>query len=132
MKLCKNKKASRDEMHERARHLERLLKKKLSEFLDSSILYGIRRVLPAELNTIYVKNFAQESKTSGDDDESSSSLKSKLNPDLQRLIPKDAKENETKGGYKITEYLTYNWFDSKSKPIIHFVSLNKNKQTKTF
>ena len=96
--------SSREEIHERARNLERLLKKKLSEFLDSSILYAVRRVLPAELNNIYVKNFAK------DDAVEESSEKTALNPELEKLIPKDAKTNEAKGGYKITDYLTYNWY----------------------
>lgn len=93
--------SNREEMQERARHLERLLKKKLSEFLDSSVLYAMRRVLPAELNTIYVKNFVKEN--------TQDTEKPALNPELERLLPKEAKTNEAKGGIKITDYLTYNW-----------------------
>lgn len=87
---------------ERAKKLEKILKKKLSEFLDSSILYAMRRVLPAELNTIYVKNFKQE-------EDAGEKNTIGLNSDLQKLIDKGGKVNEAKGGYKITNYLTYNW-----------------------
>jgi len=45
---------------ERAKILENILKKKLTEFLDSSVLYSLRRVLPAELNTIYIKNYSTD------------------------------------------------------------------------
>ena len=45
---------------ERAKILENILKKKLTEFLDSSVLNSLRRVLPAELNTIYIKNYSTD------------------------------------------------------------------------
>lgn len=109
-------KESGEEIHERARALERLLKKKLSEFLDSSVLYAMRRVLPAELPTVYIKNFVKEeensAKTSEEakkNDETTTKQSEVLNSDLQKLIAKSAKMNEAKGGYKITNYLTYNW-----------------------
>ena len=98
--------------------MERLLKKKLSEFLDSSVLYAMRRVLPAELSTVYIKNFVKEednsAKTSeeakkSENDETTKKQSDVLNADLQKLIAKSAKMNEAKGGYKITNYLTYNW-----------------------
>ncbi len=47
--------------------LEKLLKTKLTEFLDSSVLYSLRRVLPAELNTVYVKQFAGSAEKSRDE-----------------------------------------------------------------
>jgi hypothetical protein len=97
--------------------LERLLKKKLSEFLDSSVLYAMRRVLPAELSTVYIKNFVKEEDSSAktseeaksENDETTKKQSDVLNADLQKLIAKSAKMNEAKGGYKITNYLTYNW-----------------------
>lgn len=86
----------------RARKLERLLKKKLSEFLDSTVLYSLRRVLPAELNTTYVKQFSAESQPSLD----------KSDRLVRTLISSDPSEacepNEIKGGFRITRYLTYN------------------------
>lgn len=86
---------------ERARRLEKLLKKKLSEFLDSSVLYSLRRVLPAEMNTMFVKNFSVENPE----------VDKNINPDLLKQIKQDnAKINEIKGGFRITDYLTYNWF----------------------
>ena len=93
---------------ERAKCLERLLKKKLSEFTDSSLLYSLRRVLPAELATIFVKNFASEP-TKVDD--SSQIDTDKLKPELGKYFDTqapNAKLNEIKGGYRITDYLTYN------------------------
>lgn len=90
---------------ERAKTLERLLKKKLSEFTDSSVLYSLRRVMPAEIATIYVKNFANA------EGEDKKLINDQINPDLGKYFEnkKDAKINETKGGYRITDYLTYNW-----------------------
>ena len=81
------------------RKLERLLKKKLSEFLDSNVLYSLRRVLPAELNTTYVKQFAAESQLDAND-----VLVRSLVGSSDSCEP-----NERKGGFKITRYLTYNW-----------------------
>lgn len=85
---------------EKAKILENILKKKLSEFLDSSVLYSLRRVLPAELNTIYVKNY--NTKTESTENELLKQLSATSNTEKPVL-------NETKGGYKITEYLNYNW-----------------------
>lgn len=84
----------------RARKLERLLKKKLSEFLDSTVLYSLRRVLPAELNTTYLKQFSAESQPSLD---KSDRLVRSLMSSSETCEP-----NELKGGFKITRYLTYN------------------------
>jgi hypothetical protein len=90
---------------ERAKILERLLKKKLSEFTDSSVLYSLRRVLPAELANIYVKNFTKA------EEEDKKLINDQIKPELGKYFENksDAKINETKGGYRITDYLTYNW-----------------------
>jgi hypothetical protein len=101
------------DLKERAKSLERLLKKKLSEFLDSSVLYSMRRILPAELATIYVKNFQKED-VSNDPPPATTSesetMMGSINSDLKKLLAKGRSVmNETKGGYKITNYLTYNW-----------------------
>lgn len=85
----------------RARKLERLLKKKLSEFLDSTVLYSLRRVLPAELNTTYVKQFSAESQPSLD--KSDRLVRSLMSDSSETCEP-----NEMKGGFRITRYLTYN------------------------
>lgn len=92
---------------ERAKCLERLLKKKLSEFTDSSLLYSMRRVLPAELSTIFVKNFTKE-ETEGEKEKKI--INDDLKPELRKHFEADTdlKVNETKGGYRITDYLTYN------------------------
>ncbi|CAF0820104.1 unnamed protein product [Brachionus calyciflorus] len=89
------------EFKERARKLEKVLKKKLSEFLDSSVMYSVRRVLPAEMNKMFVKNYQVESKESITD--------KKLAFDLKKQIDsKESKVNEIKSGFRITDYLTYN------------------------
>lgn len=85
---------------ERAKILENILKKKLTEFLDSSLLYSLRRVLPAELNTIYIKNYNSENQNI--ENEILKQLSSTSNNE-QPII------NEAKGGYKMTDYLNYNW-----------------------
>ncbi|CAF1168729.1 unnamed protein product [Adineta steineri] len=64
----------------RTYELQHLLSLKMTEFLDNSCLYAIRRVLPAELDTIYRYN------TQVDDDEV--------------IVEKEST--------KINEYLTYN------------------------
>ena len=92
---------------ERAKFLERLLKKKLSEFTDSSLLYSLRRVLPAELGTIFVKNF---SKDESEEEKADKVINDEIKPELRKHfeISSNFKVNETKGGYRITDYLTYN------------------------
>ena len=92
---------------ERAKCLERLLKKKLSEFTDSSLLYSMRRVLPAELSTIFVKNFSQDV---SEEEKPEKIMNDDLKPELRKHFETDTnfKANETKGGYRITDYLTYN------------------------
>ena len=97
----------RHERRTRAKRLERLLKKKLSEFLDSSVLYALRRVLPAELNTIYVKQFQQHEAAVPAQDVTCSLIK-QIAEDKNKLVA-----NETKGGYRITEYLNYNWYERR-------------------
>lgn len=86
---------------ERAKILENILKKKLSEFLDSSILYSLRRVLPAELNTIYIKNYKSETDSSNAENTLLKSLSVNSNNPQPKI-------NESKGGYRLTEYLNYN------------------------
>ena len=93
----------------RAKNLENLLKRKLAEFADSSVYYAIRRVMPVELNTIYVKKFAKD-ETQGEENvnETKKEVLKKFNISGEEAF--DPKENEIKGGYRITEYLTYNWY----------------------
>lgn len=89
------------EFKERAKKLEKILKKKLSEFLDSSFMYSIRRVLPAEVNKMFIKNYQTDSKSIDE---------SKIQSEFKKhLESKDNNFNEIKGGYKITSYLTFNW-----------------------
>ena len=94
---------------ERAKCLERLLKKKLSEFTDSSLLYSLRRVLPAELSTIFIKNFSQSQEEEKNKEEiiiMNDNIKSELGKHIESNS--SVKINEKKGGYRITDYLTYN------------------------
>ncbi|UJR09789.1 hypothetical protein I4U23_014016 [Adineta vaga] len=69
----------------RTYELQHLLSIKMTEFLDNSCLYTIRRVLPAELDTIYRRN-SQETEEQDEDEEMN--IKQESN--------------------KINEYLTYN------------------------
>jgi ATP-dependent RNA helicase DHX34 len=80
---------------ERAKILENILKKKLTEFLDSSVLYSLRRVLPAELNTIYIKNYVTDTNQNIGDEK----LFKQLSATSNNLEPKI---NESKG-IKIVE-----------------------------
>ncbi|CAF3971081.1 unnamed protein product, partial [Rotaria sordida] len=68
----------------RTYELQHLLSKKMTDFLENSCLYAIRRVLPAELDTIYRANI-QENEDNNDDD---------------IIVNKEST--------KINEYLTYN------------------------
>lgn len=61
------------------------------------MLYSLRRVLPAELNTVYVKQFSEEPSTE------SGELFTKFGSKAD-----GCQVNEVKGGFKITEYLNYN------------------------
>jgi len=98
---------SSSKMRERARCLEKVLRRKLSEFLDSSVLYSLRRVLPAELSKVFIKQYQKEEPTSNQVDVNL--LKEELRQHLSEKCSDAAKINETKGGFRITEYLTYNW-----------------------
>ena len=88
----------------RTYELQHLLSIKMTEFLENSSLYAIRRVLPgksslmslsyqtffnslAELDTIYRQMVSDE-----DDEDEETDMKRESN--------------------KINEYLTYNWFES--------------------
>ena len=73
----------------------------MTEFLDSSVLYSLRRVLPAELNTVYVKQFETSLDKTPDELGASEFLKS--------VAAKSEKceMNEVKGGFRITGYLNY-------------------------
>ena len=66
----------------------------------------MRRVLPAELNTIYIKNYSTTEQSQSISTESNEFLK-QLNKSTNNSEP--IKMNETKGGFRITEYLNYNW-----------------------
>jgi hypothetical protein len=98
---------SSSKMRERARCLEKVLKRKLSEFLDSSVLYSLRRVLPAELSKMFVKQYEKEDVSSNQVDVNL--LKEELRQHLSEKGASEEKVNETKGGFRITDYLTYNW-----------------------
>jgi len=92
------------ELHDRKRKsdkLEKLLKTKLTEFLDSSVLYSLRRVLPAELNTVYVKQFAASAEKSRDELGAGEFLKSVTGRG------EGCEANEVKGGFRVTNYLNY-------------------------
>ncbi|XP_035824394.1 probable ATP-dependent RNA helicase DHX34 isoform X2 [Aplysia californica] len=78
----------------RAKQLERLLASKLTEFLNSDIVYSLRRVLPAEMQRIYVGPGKDLTSASG------SSKFIKTDASLQ--------EHPVKGGVKVTEYLNFN------------------------
>jgi ATP-dependent RNA helicase DHX34 len=98
---------------ERASNLERTLKKKLSEFLDSSVLYSLRRILPAQLTTLYKNNFTQIiNQNELDSTLDKSAIKSNdLLKQLEDNFLKNSNskgEVNSKGGFKITCYLNYN------------------------
>lgn len=82
--------------------LAKLLKEKLVEFLECDVLYSLRRMLPAEVSLVYIKRY----NTSGD------SINQGIESDIEFLKSfENVKQDETKGGFKITDYLTYNWFE---------------------
>ncbi|BFY97868.1 hypothetical protein BsWGS_00907 [Bradybaena similaris] len=78
----------------RAQQLERLLASKLTEFLNSDVLYSLRRVHAAEMQRIYI----------GPGKDTTSI------PMMSRLIRGDTegKEHPVKGGVQVTDYLTFN------------------------
>ena len=84
----------------RARDLEHVLAKKLSEFLDSDINYSIRRLLPSEAQHLYVGPQGQES----NEDEEMMLAISRESRDLQ--------PHATKGGVRVNAYLTYGCLQS--------------------
>jgi len=91
------------ERRRKTRKLEKLLKKKLTEFLDSSVLYSLRRVLPAELKTVYVKQFEISVDQKSDELGASEFLKN-----VSTKIRKEkCQVNELKGGFRVTDYLNY-------------------------
>ncbi|XP_059177423.1 probable ATP-dependent RNA helicase DHX34 isoform X2 [Physella acuta] len=77
----------------RARQLERVLASKLTEFLHSDFVYAVRRVLPAEMQHVYVG----PGHGSGGTDV------------LNKLVKggSDGKEHPVKGGVQVTDYLTF-------------------------
>jgi ATP-dependent RNA helicase DHX34 len=98
LRLNENQSENAKNAEYQAAKLERTLKKKLTGFLDSDVTYSLRRVLPAELNKIYINKYASPS-----DNESKSSL-----PKCLEGFNTNNEIDQVKGGLKITEYLTYN------------------------
>jgi hypothetical protein len=101
---CQAKKCNRhgDVSNEnRLENLTKMLKNKLTEFLDCDILYSLRRVLPAELKTIFIKNYSNQTHNTNEVD--------------SKVLDKfsNVKENMVKGGFKATEYLTFNRYFTK-------------------
>ncbi|XP_041367761.1 probable ATP-dependent RNA helicase DHX34 [Gigantopelta aegis] len=78
----------------KSRKLEQVLARKLSEFLDSSVTYSIRRVLAAEMKHMYVGP--------GHELASCDTQKSFL-PSVS-----GRQEHSVKGGIQVNSYLTYN------------------------
>ena len=87
-----------EEKEYKMRNLTNNLKKKLVEFLDSDIIYSIKRMLPADIASIYISKY--NSKTNNDEQ--------KVELEFLNKFEK-FEENKETGGYKVTDYLTYNW-----------------------
>ena len=88
-----------EEKEFKIRNLTDNLKKKLVEFLDSDIIYSIKRMLPADVASAYISKY--NSKTTNDDEQ-------KVELEFLNKFEK-FEENKVKGGYKVTDYLNYNW-----------------------
>ncbi|KAK6188313.1 hypothetical protein SNE40_004514 [Patella caerulea] len=79
----------------RARRLEKLLAEKLTEFLESSVEYAIRRILAAEVQHLY-----NGPTLAPIDEESESSI--------SQCIMGSGKEHVIKGGVQVNDYLVVN------------------------
>ncbi|XP_074651789.1 putative ATP-dependent RNA helicase DHX34 [Tubulanus polymorphus] len=79
-----------DPIPPKSKKLERILATKLTEFLDSSVLYSLRRVMAAEIEHVYI----------GPQTESKS--------ELPVFESNQGKCHPIKGGKQINEYLIYN------------------------
>lgn len=86
-----------EEKEYRIRNLTKNLKQKLVEFLDSDIVYSLRRMLPADVSSAYISKY--NSKTNDEE---------KIELEFLNKFEK-FEENKEKGGHKVTDYLTYNW-----------------------
>ncbi|CAH1796146.1 unnamed protein product [Owenia fusiformis] len=82
---------------QKSRKLEKLLASKLAEYLESDVVYSIRRVLTAETNHLYVgPNYEEE-------------------PVLKEIFKASSTEpNTVKGGVRVNDYLTYNCLQADS------------------
>ena len=110
-------------MSNRARKLESLLAAKLTEFLESDVVYALRRVLAAEINQLY--RGPQEGKKwhntqmffVEDLDRAVTIIalylivgESTAVNDVLKELTQNAELHPTKGGMKVNEYLTFNWY----------------------
>ncbi|XP_034326251.2 probable ATP-dependent RNA helicase DHX34 [Magallana gigas] len=89
----------------RARQLEKILAKKLSEYLSCEVCYAIRRVMAAEQNRLY----------RGPDREAGG--KNKILNDVLKSGT-EGKVHPVKGGIQINHYLTYNCLLDESEASI--------------
>ncbi|XP_060072123.1 probable ATP-dependent RNA helicase DHX34 [Ylistrum balloti] len=87
---------SEKRINPRARKLEKLLARKLTEYLDSEVPYAVRRILSAELKNMY----------KGPGQEPNSKQDSAVVTGLMGGNHGD-KEHPIKGGTQINEYITY-------------------------
>eukprot|EP00795_Rhopilema_esculentum_P012353 gene12353-3006_t len=91
--------------------LQRSVSRKLAEFIDSNIKYTQRRVLSSESGYLYVASFGRdEDKGAGEDqidvgETESTEETAKVKLDLFGYS--DGVPHPTKGGVRVTEYLTY-------------------------
>ena len=113
-------------MSNRARKLESLLAAKLTEFLESDVVYALRRVLAAEINQLY--RGPQEGKKWNSTqigfnvfvEDLDSKVKvivlylfageSTAVNDVLKELTQNAELHPTKGGMMVNEYLTFNWY----------------------
>ncbi|XP_013379582.1 probable ATP-dependent RNA helicase DHX34, partial [Lingula anatina] len=94
--INKKEQDEKDKFNPKFRKLERLLAGKLTSFLDSKVVYSIRRVLAAELQHLYLG--PSEDVKGGDD----------VISDIMKFSTLGGDPHPVKGGIQVKEYLVYN------------------------
>ena len=83
-------------------YLQRSLSRKLAEFIDSKIQYSYRRISSTETSYLYVTSIPE-----GDETEASDSDDTPQDTASQWLPLEGGEPHPTKGGLRVTEYMTY-------------------------
>ncbi|XP_035673880.1 probable ATP-dependent RNA helicase DHX34 [Branchiostoma floridae] len=103
-----------DDTSRKARKLEKVLARKLTEFLSSDVEYSIRRLGNSEIKNLFVGPLE---------------VGSTANKPVPTLFSGECRPHPTKGGVQINDYLTYNCLQDDGMSVHSFMAHLRNSWT---